>query len=296
MFFEVIACVVILVLIFLNVIYRNQIKNISKQLDFIKDYETNKIVSQNVSFKEITSLVEKLNEFISFQRDIIRKYRVKDETLKQTITNISHDIRTPLTSLNGYFQLLVESETEEERVRYMNIIKTRINNLKNLLEDIFTYMKIQDNNYNLPKEKCNLNKLVYNTLFSYYEDFKEKAIEPKIDIAHSEILVSTNTIALERIINNLINNSLIHGKDCISISLYKEKYMINFRIENDVEKEEDIDLENIFNRFYKQDKARTLNSTGLGLTIVKELVEAIGGSIVAKVENGVFTINIYLSI
>lgn len=294
MLFDVIACIIILILIILNIIHRMEIKNISEQIDFINEFETNKIIVQNVNFKEIDILVDKLNDLIKIHRGITMEYKIKDDSLKQAITDISHDIRTPLTSLNGYFQLLIESDSDEEKDRYISIIQTRIDNLKNLLEDMFTYMKIQDHSYKLQEEDCDLTKIVQDNLLSYYENFRTKEIEPHIIIPENPIIICSNPLALNRIVSNLINNSLIHGKSYIGFNLFEEDGLVNLIIENDVENAKDIDLENIFTRFYKQDKARTVNSTGLGLTIVKELVQSMGGKITASLDDNIFSINILL--
>ena len=291
---NIIAYISLMILIVINLRYKIQIKNIYKQLDLIKELETNKIITGSGSSREINKLINSLNELIMLGRNMSKDYKIKDKVLKETITNISHDIRTPLTSLNGYFQLLSESNDEAEKEKYMAIISTRINNLKNLLEDMFTYIKIQDHNYKIDKEECNLNKIVYDNLFSYYEDFKLKGIEPNIHIIEKPIILFSNPVYLDRIVNNLISNSLIHGKSHIGITLSQDQNSISFIVENDVENTEGIDLQNIFTRFYKKDKARTINSTGLGLTIVKELVESMGGEITASIHGDIFKIEINL--
>lgn len=294
MLFKVIASIVILGLIIINILYRLQIKDIYKQIDFINKNETNKIITPNIQFEETTMLINELNKLIQIHRYITINHKIKEEELKQAITNISHDIRTPLTSLNGYFQLLVESNSKEERDRYISIIQTRISILKDLLEDTFTYMKIQEGTYRLEKEELNINRIIHENLLSYYEDFKAKGIEPSINMPKKPIIIKGNLIGLNRIISNLINNSLIHGKSYIGISLYAEENNVKLIVENDVDQEEPIDIEDIFSRFYKKDKARTSNSTGLGLTIAKELVEAMDGKIVANQNNNIFSIEISL--
>lgn len=294
MLFKVIVSIAILGLIIINILYRLQIKDIYKQIDFININETNKIITPNIQFEETTMLINELNKLIQIHRDITINHKIKEEELKQAITNISHDIRTPLTSLNGYFQLLVESNSKEERDRYISIIQTRINILKDLLEDTFTYMKIQEGTYRLEKEELNINRIIHENLLSYYEDFKAKGIEPSINMPKKPIIIKGNLIGLNRIISNLINNSLIHGKSYIGISLYAEENNVKLIVENDVDQEEPIDIEDIFSRFYKKDKARTSNSTGLGLTIAKELVEAMDGKIVANQNNNIFSIEISL--
>lgn len=294
MLLKVIIFIIILGLVILNLIYRKEIKSISEQVDFINKHDTNKIIVQNTNIKEIKILAEQFNELLDIHRNISKEFKIKDEALKQTMTNISHDIRTPLTSLNGYFQLLIETENQEERERYASIIQTRIDSLKNLLEDMFTYMKIQDNSYKFQKEECNLTKILQENLFYFYETFKLKEIEPNINIPEKIITIESNVVALNRIINNLINNSLMHGKDYLGVTLFKENSKVKLIVENDIEKDVDIDLENIFTRFYKRDEARSVDSSGLGLTIVQELVETMDGEITASIEENKFKIKILL--
>ena len=172
MVFKIIISIIITLLLIIIIRYKMEIKRIYKQVDFIKEHETNKIITASGTSKDINKLIELLNELVSVQRKETKDYKIKEEALKETITNISHDIRTPLTSLNGYFQLLIESNCEEEKKKYMNIIQTRIDNLKNLLEDMFNDMKIQDDSYKIVKENIDINKIVYENLIYYYEDFK----------------------------------------------------------------------------------------------------------------------------
>src|SRR5699024_2376819 len=207
----------------------------------------------------------------------------------QSLTNISHDIRTHLTSLSGYFQLLIDTDSEEEEERYVKIINEKIEDLRYLLENMLNYMKIQDTDYNLELENCNLSEIIYAVLLSYYEDFKSKNMEPEIHI-QEDIIVYSNKGALNRIVRNLIYNSLIHGESYIEIYLTKEEKKTYLTIKNDISNPEDMDIKNIFTRFYKTDQARATNSTGLGLTIVKELVESLGGSITASIQENIFFI------
>lgn len=295
MLFKVIVFIVAILSIVLNIIYRLQIRDLYSQIDFVNTHETNKAITKQFGLKSTGVLIDKLNEMLSIHRETTQEYRVKDEALKEAITNISHDIRTPLTSLDGYFQLLLEADSRDEQERYMGIIETRIDKLKGFLEDMFIYMNIQDGNYELQLKSCNINKIVYDNLLSYYEDFRSKDIEPKLNIPEKPIIIDGNVSALNRIVDNLVKNSLIYGKEYVGVTLMEENNGIKLIFENDIEDEKDIDVDNIFNRFYKQDKARTVNSTGLGLTIVKELVDSMGGEITASVSKGVFSIGISFS-
>ena len=131
--------------------------------------------------------------------------------LKETITNLSHDIRTPLTSLDGYFQLLKESTSDKEKDKYSRIIQNRIVSLKIMLDELFTYTKLQDDNYTLVLEKSNFNKLLTATLFSFYDEFNTKGIEPQIDICDEQLSVFCNQADVIRVIQNIIKNSFEHS-------------------------------------------------------------------------------------
>lgn len=241
---------------------------------------------------DLNQLAKSLNDLIQLQKDTSQKHIVKDREFKKTLTNISHDIRTPLTSLTGYFQLLNESDSKKERDRYIKIINNRIDSLKKLLENNFVYLKIQDDSYKTDLRRLELSQLIQDSLLSYYEDFKNKNIEPEIEIPNTPIFIMANSEAMNRIIQNLITNSLIHGDGSVYLSVFEENKKMHLIIENDMINTDRIELNNIFDRFYKNDQARTVNSTGLGLTIVKELVERMDGQIKAKIEEGIFRIEI----
>ena len=110
--------------------------------------------------------------------------------LKETITNLSHDIRTPLTSLDGYFQLLQQSDSEEERRKYVGIIQSRISSLKEMLEELFTYTRLQDADYELEMERIDFGKCAYDTVFSFYDEFQNRGIEPQVDFFAAAISLS----------------------------------------------------------------------------------------------------------
>ena len=212
--------------------------------------------------------------------------------MKETITNLSHDIRTPLTSLDGYFQLLAQSDSEEEQRHYIEVIQSRISSLKDILEELFTYTKLQNEQYELKMETVDFGKCVYDTVFSFYDEFQTKGLEPEIDFCEENILIEGNTEAIRRILQNIIKNALVHGSQKIRMKLFSENNHIIFLCENDLENPGDIDIKKIFSKFYKADTARTSNTTGLGLSIAKSLVERMDGTIIAEIENDMFLIRV----
>ena len=273
-------------------IYKSQINKISRSLNFFRKHGSSMQITADVYYKEIKKLTEELNLLIDEQRKTENAYKQSDESLKTTITSLSHDIRTPLTSLDGYFQLLTESKTAEERDRYCKIIKNRIDSLRDMLEELFTYAKLQENSYALEKEKINISKLLFDTTFSFYEDFITAGTQPELNIIEKPIYIIGDESALERVFQNIIKNALHHGGKDVKVKMTEQKDKTEINISNSFSSNEEIDASMVFERFYKADKARSKTSTGLGLYIAKQLVTTMGGEISASANNNIFNIHI----
>lgn len=265
--------------------YRRQIHAFNEQLKLIRKYESNKLITQDMGFREIDELVVSLNELIKAHRLVKVEYMNKDKNLKEMVTNLSHDIRTPLTSLDGYFQLLLVTDSEEKKSHYAKIINGRIQTLSDLLEQLFMYLKIENNSYDLPMESYNINRLLYDSMFSFYEEFTSKNMEPIIQIPEEHIYVNLNKAAFYRVMQNMIKNALVHGEGYFVLSSHQEGNQIVIQCKNSYSKQEQLDVTKIFERFYKADEARSYTSTGLGLSIAQKLVMKMNGTIEATIES-----------
>ena len=272
--------------------YRRQIKRICRQLQFLKENSTRLRLTAGLPFPEMNGLIDGINDILDKSRELERTAQRSETDLKETITSLSHDIRTPLTSLDGYFQLLLQSDSEEEREHYIAIIQSRIQSLKDMLEELFTYTKLQNESYELSVERVDFGKCVYDTVFSFYDEFQRKGIEPKVDFCESSLPVNGNREAIRRTVQNIVKNALEHGQRQISMSLFEQGGEAVFRCANDVMHPEEIDMAQLFSRFYKADSARTRSSTGLGLSIAKELTGRMGGRVAASMEDGVFEVEV----
>lgn len=264
--------------------YRRQVKRTCRYLAFIKDHETNMKLAKESPFSEMNALVGEINAVLEKYESMEKQVKQRETVFKETITNISHDIRTPLTSMEGYLKLCRECETKEERERYIAIIRERLSCLNRMLEELFTYTKLQDTRYEIELEKTDFGRCVYETVFSFYEECRAKGIEPLVSFSEELVYVQGNAEALKRVFRNVIKNALDHGGEYISLSLYTEGNSICFGCANSVAENIKIDTKKVFERFYKADAARTHTSTGLGLSIAKGLVEKMGGSIRAETE------------
>jgi len=182
----VVSLIIALICSLTLISYRRQVKNICRQLAFISKHNSNMIITQNIHSADITELIEMINTLLEYQKKQRVEYQIKDSNIKEIITNLSHDIRTPLTSLDGYFQLLAEADSQPDKERYTVIIKSRIKSLKEMLDELFTYTKLQNDNYKLDVMPQNINKIFCDTIFSFYDDFKEKNMEPDIQITTND--------------------------------------------------------------------------------------------------------------
>ncbi|MDO5292223.1 MAG: HAMP domain-containing sensor histidine kinase [bacterium] len=214
----------------------------------------------------------------------------KDAILRQTITSLSHDIRTPLTSMDGYLQLLELEQEPEQQEKYIEIIKGRTKILKEILEELFLYTKLQDQGYQLELQKENMTQIVFEGVTAFYEEFKQSKIEPDILFSEEALEVECNKSMMQRIVQNIVKNSIVHGVSLVRISFRKEEGQAVLRCENDIKEEDSINMELIFERFYKADVSRSKSSSGLGLAITKELVEKMNGTIEAEKQENMFEI------
>ena len=282
-----VACIAFILIIILFV---RQMNEICRRLAFIRTHKTNMRLNLEVPFKSMGSFVDEMNAILEETAEERMKIEREGRGLKDSLTGISHDIRTPLTSLSGYFQLLTETEDEEERARYSSIIKARIGSLEAMLEELFTYTKLQNSDYKIEMSHINFTQCAIDTLLAFYGQFSERGIRPAVDIEETPAYIYGNEEAVRRILQNIVKNALVHGADEVSLSLHGDGDNVVFRCSNRCDAPEEIDIEGVFTKFYKADSARKDTSTGLGLTIASELAGRMGGRMQAELEGDVFSI------
>lgn len=284
--------VLILILIGILISYKRQVKDICRQLRFLQECDSNMLITTEMKKGHIGELAELLNTLLKERKKERADYQKKEQMIADIYTNLSHDIRTPLTSLDGYFQLLEETQEENDRKRYIQIIQERIESLKEMLEELFTYTKLQNGTYELKLEPQNVGQILKETVFSYYDDWAEQEISPQFEITEEPVWIRGNKQALRRTIQNIIKNGLDHGNKEIRIQLSRNEKQMELVFQNKIEPGEQINISRVFERFYKADKARSKSSTGLGLSIAKGFVEKMHGEIAAEIKEDWFCIKI----
>ncbi|MBV4418955.1 HAMP domain-containing histidine kinase [Clostridium tyrobutyricum] len=286
-----ILIVFLMILLFYLIFMKMQIRNIKKQLDDYNSGELNKKLDIVLLDKDIESLACSINKHIDINIKAQVKQKNSESEIKKTIASISHDLRTPLTSVIGYIQMIISKELSfEKQNEYMHIALKRAKSLQVLLNDFFQLSIIESPEYKIQNKFVNINNILYEVVTDFYDSFLQERINPNIDIKEENIIVIGNEVAIKRVIENLINNIVKHSKNYVFIELKKDHNEAVLTIINEANGIKENEAELIFNRFYKGDSSRTDGNTGLGLSIAKNLMEKMNGHIYAKINNGLLYI------
>lgn len=262
--------------------YKKQIRDITAQIREFKDRKTNKKINIQIPDKSIEELAFEINEYLELYKRNEQEKVVFENTLKQGIANMSHDLRTPLTSIIGYLKLLEKDEIAKEEA--LAILKNKTSKLNVLINDFFELASIESEDYELDMTKVNLTNIVRDEVLSLYETFESKGFEPKINISDKPIFIKGDKDSLERIVDNLLSNTLKYAERDIEIDLEEVSGKAILTISNVCTTLGKEDAIHIFDRFYMADQVRKGQGVGLGLSIVKSLVEKMNGTITAKLE------------
>ena len=285
-----------LLLISLNIIlafslfsWKHQVLEITRQLAENKKL---RISLSNPYLEKLAGAVNEKNDLE--QREKIQIIQEKEQ-LKQSIANISHDLRTPLTSIQGYLTLLKNCKNKEEQANYFSIIQAKADYLTELLQIFYDLSLIDSDTYILEIEKLDINRIVTDCLIEKYNELKGFA--SVIKTQNAPVWITGNATACKRIIENLILNAIRHSnammknENKIEIEIGADAV---FTIRNETSELKNIDVNMLLQKFYTVDTSRSNGNTGLGLYIVKELLNRIEGGIKElRYENNRLTVSVY---
>ena len=281
---EIILVILVIIILFL-VCYlfcmKRELKRIKKELNLVLSRKTNSLVHTEFASKDIRDLVECINTHLTEIKNKESKLERKNTSFTKMIRNISHDLRTPLTSSLGYVSLMLESDmAEKEKLNNLKIIEERLKRLSELIDSFFEFSKIISNNENIKIEEVNLIAILEKSISNHYKDFSTQNRVINFKTNKQKIIIKSNEIMLERIFDNLIRNAYKHSISNLDISVkIKDAVEITF-INNLTYK--NLDTDKIFDEFYTVDISRTKGNTGLGLAIAKEFAEQLNGQISAS--------------
>lgn len=276
-----------LVLLIKIILMKKAAREIREQLSEKLNSDTNTLIDISSADKDMRALAADLNTQLVILRRKQLRFTQGDTELKTAITNISHDLRTPLTAICGYLDIIKTEEKSEKLGGYLDIIEDRAALMKQLTEELFKYSVIISESEEYHTEEVTVNSVLEDSIMGYYAALCERGIEPSVRITQKPIIRNLNRADLARVFANLIANALKYSDGDLSISL-DDDGVISFS--NTASSLDGVEVGRLFERFYTLESAR--NSTGLGLAIARSLVERMGGTIAAEYSMNVLCIKI----
>ena len=294
---EILIGALVLAVVFLGArlwCYRRQIDYLLKQISLLEQEDTNYCLSSYCRIGKTEKLIGEFNRVWQKNHERMIELRKGNRSYRESIMGISHDIRTPLTSAKGYTQMLLKGSVTdaEKQQRYIEKVERRIDDVVDMLDQLFEYARVEAGERSFHAERINLNNIFADTLSLFYDDFVQAGCEPAVDISETPLYIEVDADGVKRIIENLIKNALFHGKGEYRFSVKKQDGQAVITMSNLTDSIEKSDIEHIFERFYTTDQSRTRKTTGLGLAIVKQFTESMGGNVSADLTEGVFCVRV----
>ncbi len=277
----IILCVILFVLVCYLFFMQRELKRLRKELSIILKENTNGVMHTEFSSKEIKKLVQTINQQIAFVKQKESMVEHQNQQFTKMIRNISHDLRTPLTSALGYIDILQKSDcSEEEKLKNLKIIEERLQRLSELIDSFFEFAKIISDEGNIQMDVINVVAVLEKSISNHYEDFSSAKRMIQFHTSKRKISMISNETMLLRVFDNLIRNAYKHSRGDLEIKVKTGKEM-TILFQNEL-LYPGLDVDKIFDEFYTIDISRTRGNTGLGLAIAKEFVEQLGGHISAQ--------------
>ncbi len=284
----IVLAITVIVLLIKVVLLERAFKEIGDQVKDHMDGTNSSIFQLSTSNKEARKLANDLNgalQELHAERVFLKD---GDKRMKENVTAISHDLRTPLTAINSYVDLLGNETDESKRKEYLERIKDRTSELKDMTGELFKYSVSSDTQYDsqLSNEDIDLKSIIESSLISFYKEFTSKGIDPETDFPSEKVIISGNRKTLMRIFDNVFSNVAKYATS-LSVKLSDDGVVT---VSNDAPDLTPVQVSKLFDKYYTVTDGT--NSTGLGLSIAKDLVGRVGGSISAGLSDGMLTITI----
>lgn len=294
-FLIVLSVIVVLLLAYLIGIHR-AIHDISDQISELTNEETNQIVRNKSGLKILNPLISAVNNGIIRLRKKVFHANQTTREVRETLTEISHDLRTPLTAASGYTGMLKNIDlTDEEKLHYIEIIEERFETTRRLVDQLFYYTRLESDALGWNETVVDIRKVLTSILAAFYGQFESHNYDLNVDIDDEAMNVLGDEDAIKRIYSNIISNGIVHGEGDFSTSLksVNEDYY-RFEFSNRATKISERDAGHIFERYYTANKERSQIHAGLGLAISKELTLKMDGTCGAYLKDEILTVFVEL--
>ncbi len=265
-----------------------------KNMDEIEEHpDQNRQLKSQSGNQSIEQLLKRINLLYNARQTERIIYQRREEQIRQEIENISHDLRTPLTSILGYLNLIEDEDTSvAEKTEYLEIIRRRARILQGFIGDFYEISRIEADDYSFQLTSIPVQHSLKEVAVAYYLEFEKRNISVDISLEDIPCYIIADKLQFERILNNLVQNALKYAEKQFMIKQLHTKDSCCIQFINDTANLTEEELSRIFERFYTGDQSRANQSSGLGLTITKLLTEKMKGHINARIEQNLFIIEL----
>ena len=250
--------------------------------------DTNTLIDISTRDRAMRVLASQSNGELRRLQVLRRRYRQGDLELKAAVTNISHDLRTPLTAICGYLELLEGEEKAPKAAEYLEIIQGRALLLRQLTEELFRYCMVLSDPGDLAPEPISLNAVLESSLAAFYAELTGRGVQPVVHMPPEKVVRRLDRAALSRVFSNLLSNAAKYSDGDLEITLTPGGAVV---FANSSRSLSSVEVQKLFDRFYTVEAAR--KSTGLGLSIARALAERMGGELAAEYREGKLYITAY---
>lgn len=281
------------------ILLKKAVKESSRELHEIsEDLEQNRIVRLPSPHHDMEELLQEINTNLEAIRKTRIRYEEKERTLQKQIENVSHDLRTPLTSILGFLDLIDENSLSDDDRESLDVVKRKARSLKKMIAQFYDLSRLTAGDYPLQPEKVDIGRKLRESTLDSYQELKKKNLEVQLDIPKKPVFALADEDALERIFGNLLQNAGRYAESMLKVRLLDGKESVTVVMENDTVHLDQSEIEALFERFYTADRSRSEGSTGLGLPIAKHLAEEMGGNLSAeiRVQGGRKWLQFYLEV
>ena len=288
------AAVLVLFCIFLLIrlwVIKNNLKNIASELEKTRESDYDRLLRITLNDKDMNRMVTELNRNLDHQNELKLKEEAARKQMEQSVADIAHDLRTPLTVVKGNLQMLSEEKKlSEEGRQYLEVSARKTDTLKNMVDEFFELSVLESDEQTAKLEQVDIVKFLAQFIIDHETMIRDNGLTPKIDFPERAVIVNAKEELLGRVFSNLLTNICKYAKDSFSIRVDADTAEVI--MSNSLSSSDEIDVEHIFDRTYRADKARREGSAGLGLYIAKLLMEKQNGRISAEIRQQ----NIYFTL
>ena len=272
-------------------VIKNNIRNITGELKKTRDKDYDRQIKVTLNDKDLEQLAKEININLDHQKELKLKEEFARKQLEQSVSDIAHDLRTPLTVIKGNLQMLSEEKLSDEGRQYLDVSSRKAETLKGMVDEFFELSVLESDPQPAALKQIDIVSFLAQFIIDHETLIRDKGLTPEIYFPEKSVFVNANEELLGRVFSNLLANICKYAEESFDISVLPENGTVT--VSNKVPLPDEIDVEHIFDRTYRADKARREGSAGLGLYIAKLLMEKQKGSIKAEVENGRirFTLN-----